>query len=580
MRIGLKSVLAATLLGVVGTSAFAQTNNTAPAKPPEPSCPLNASYQPKYFIDISGGGEMYTYEYASPCIPSAVLETAHEIAMARRVPVDNKFVPLDIKTVITAQYQATGTYTPPGATTPLTLTKSRMQISWVAPGFRFDYEANGARHIDVWSHNYAWNETTPGVGATPAMNTLDERIPLIWLTPQGAIWTAIYAERKTKVSTVGGKTVFTAPFEQLGIVSTTTIGKDNLPEKTVLKYKGKTYEATFANYVPEEPAYLSKFPTKMVWKLNGKEIGNFNITDFHGNAYAIFNVPAKVIEAASASHASSAQAVVAFYDPPDVGFIKSLPKATMPTPRLANGKPDFSGYWTRNEGLVDSDFGSSLFGPIVSAAIKGARAEYATAAAQQRHGGDHGTSGRCRPNKPLYKPEFWDKVQSLDFGKASDDPYWSGTPMGLPRQGPPAKIVQTPTELALYVWWWDAVRFIPTDGRPRNPDDVENNTFAGIGLGHWEGDTLVIESVGFNDKQWLAYPGYYHTDKMKVTERLRRDGEYLYYDVTIDDPEVLQQPWVMETLIRHLNTNPSDRPTEWKPWSNRNGANGETHVRG
>jgi hypothetical protein len=573
MRIGLKSVIAATLLGVVGTSVCAQTNTTAPGKTPEPNCSLDTPYKPQYFIGISGGGEMYTYEYASPCIPAAVVETAHEIGMARRVPLENSFVPLDIKTVITAQYRATGTYTPPGAKAPLNLTKSRMQISYVAPAFRFDYEANGVRHIDVWSYKHAWNETAPGVGATPAMNTLDQRIPLIWLTPQGAIWTAIYAERKTKVSTVDGKTVFSAPFDQLGIVSTTTIGKNKLPEKTVLRYKGRVYEATFADYVDEEPAYKSKFPTKMVWKLDGKEIGNFSITDFHGDSYATFNVPANVNTAASAP-------IVAFYDPPDVGFIKSLPKSTLPTPRLANGKPDLSGYWTRHEGLVDPDFGTTLFGPVVSAAIRGARLEKTTSAALDRHGADHGTSARCRPNKPHYKPEYWDKVQSMDMGKASGDPYWSGTIMGLPRQGPPAAIVQTPTEIALYVWWWDAVRIIPTDGRARNPDDLEENTYAGIGLGHWEGDTLVIESVGFNDKQWLAYPGYFHTDKMKVTERLHRDGEYLFYDVTIDDPDVLQEPWVMETLVRHLNTNPSDRPSEWKPWSNTNPANGETHVRG
>jgi hypothetical protein len=270
---------------------------------------------------------------------------------------------------------------------------------------------------------------------------------------------------------------------------------------------------------------------------------------------------------------------VAFYDQPAVGFVKSLPKATMPTPRLANGKPDLSGYWSRNDGLVDPDFGTSLFGPAVGAAIRRGGGD-ATAAQLQRHGGDHGTISRARPNKPLYKPEYWDKVQALDFGKASDDPYWHGLPMGLPRQGAPAKIMQSPTEIAIYVWWFDAIRFIPTDGRPRDPDDMEENTYAGIGLGHWEGDTLVVESVGFNDKEWLDYPGYFHSDKMKVTERLRRDGEYLFYDVTIDDPEVLQEPWVMETLVRHLNTNPSDRPHEWKPWSNGNLANGETHIRG
>jgi hypothetical protein len=301
MRIGLYTAIAALLLGISGAPpARAQQPETPkPAELPKLICPPSGPNPSHYFLNITGGGELWAYEYASPCIPPQVVETAHEIGMARRVPLENRFVPLDIKTVITAQYRTTGTYVPPGAKAPLTLTKSRMQISWVVPAFRFDYEANGARHIDVWSYKYAWNETTPGVGATPAMNTLTERVPLIWLTPQGAIWTAIYADRKTKVSTVGGKTVFTAPFEQLGIVSTTTIGKDKLPEKTVVKYKGKTYEATFANYVEEEPKYHSLFPTKMIWKLNGKEIGNFNITDFHGNAYAIFNVPANVMKAAA-----------------------------------------------------------------------------------------------------------------------------------------------------------------------------------------------------------------------------------------------------------------------------------------
>jgi hypothetical protein len=294
MRISLKSVMpVAMLLVVAATPVFAQT------KTPEPNCAPDAPKQTQYFMNVSNSGMLAFDEYASPCIPSAVVATAHEIGMARRAPLDTPSTPLDIKTVITAQYLATGTYTPPGGKAPLTLAKSRMQISWVVPGFRFDYEANGARHIDVWSYKHAWNETTPGVGATPAMNTLDQRIPLIWLTPQGAIWTAIYAERKTRVSTVEGKTVFTAPFDQLGVVSTTTLGKGNLPEKTVLKYKGKTYEATFADYVDETPPYLSKFPSKMVWKLDGKEIGNFNITDFHANAYAIFNVPANILKAAS-----------------------------------------------------------------------------------------------------------------------------------------------------------------------------------------------------------------------------------------------------------------------------------------
>ena len=79
---------------------------------------------------------------------------------------------------------------------------------------------------------------------------------------------------------------------------------------------------------------------------------------------------------------------------------------------------------------------------------------------------------RADPNKPLYKPEFWEKVQKLDQNGNAEDPSFGCMPGGVPRMGPPAKIVQTPKELIfLYVspaagGWGDTYRVIPTDNRP------------------------------------------------------------------------------------------------------------------
>ena len=73
-----------------------------------------------------------------------------------------------------------------------------------------------------------------------------------------------------------------------------------------------------------------------------------------------------------------------------------------------------------------------------------------------------------------------------------------------------------------------------------------------MGLAHWEGDTLVVESVGFGDTTWLGWEGYFHTDKMEVTERFTRQGDLLYYNFTVTDPDVLMEPWTSYTYVRRL----------------------------
>jgi hypothetical protein len=133
--------------------------------------------------------------------------------------------------------------------------------------------------------------------------------------------------------------------------------------------------------------------------------------------------------------------------------------------------------------------------------------------------------------------------------------------------GAPQKIIQNAKEVWLFNFLGNVVRIVPVDGRQRDPLDAELETHNGLPLGRWDGDTLVIESVGFNNLTWLGWMGYLHSNNMKVTERLWRNGDLLYYQATVDDAEYLQEPWVQEVQVRRLSPDPLDRPGEFPPCS-------------
>jgi hypothetical protein len=206
------------------------------------------------------------------------------------------------------------------------------------------------------------------------------------------------------------------------------------------------------------------------------------------------------------------------------------PLAKRPTPRGADGKPVLAGFW----GVIPSAGGPG-----------GLRADGTfepDQAALQR------ASGWL---KPIYKPEFWDKVRGLDFGKSDGDPVYSCNPPGVPRTNAPAQIIQTPTQVVLVSNAMRA-RIVPTDGRRLTDQDADMSTFDGVAVGRWDNDTLVVESVGFNDISWLQWQGYFHTNQMKVTERFWRVGDLLFYNFTVDDPDVLLEPWTQGTLALRL----------------------------
>ena len=88
---------------------------------------------------------------------------------------------------------------------------------------------------------------------------------------------------------------------------------------------------------------------------------------------------------------------------------------------------------------------------------------------------------------------------------------------------------------------------------PTIPSMHFDQTFLGDSVGRWEGDTLVIDVVGFNDLTWLGWPGWFHTNEMRVEERFTREGNTLRYEVTAHDLSVLIQPWEMDPILLDLN---------------------------
>jgi len=178
-------------------------------------------------------------------------------------------------------------------------------------------------------------------------------------------------------------------------------------------------------------------------------------------------------------------------------------------PRLPNGKPDLNGVWQR---------------PYVSDMSRSAKN-------QQGPG--------TLPFTPLGAEIF----KNYDGSKV--DYIGHCLPMGLTRSmnSPfPIEIVQTPQRVVLLYEAWNVFHEIPTDGRApaKNPD----LTWMGNSTGRWDGDTLVVDSIGFNDKTKLDTAGHPHSDRLHTIERFTRTDEtHMTYEITIDDPKMYTQPW-------------------------------------
>ncbi len=118
-------------------------------------------------------------------------------------------------------------------------------------------------------------------------------------------------------------------------------------------------------------------------------------------------------------------------------------------------------------------------------------------------------------------------------------------PPGTPRiylQPFPFEIVQTPKAVIMIFEYDHTVRHIYTDGRPHPPD--LNPTYMGDSIGRWEGNTLVVDTIGFNTRTWLDRDGHGHSDQLHVIERIHRtDLKHMEIDISMIDPKALVKPW-------------------------------------
>ena len=207
--------------------------------------------------------------------------------------------------------------------------------------------------------------------------------------------------------------------------------------------------------------------------------------------------------------------------------------STSPPPAPA---PDFSGVW---------EMQSSPATRYLSYAFSGTEPPM-TAWAQDRF----------KATKPSFGPRAVE---------ASNDPVNPTTvnavgcfPPGVPRiylHPFPMEIIQTPGRVIMFFEFGHFVRQISTDGRPHNTD--LGPTWMGDSTGRWEGDTLVVDTIGFNDKTWIDRAGHPHSDALHVIERFTPVSPYhLMYEATIEDPKVFTRPWKISfPLYRRMEEN-------------------------
>ena len=211
-------------------------------------------------------------------------------------------------------------------------------------------------------------------------------------------------------------------------------------------------------------------------------------------------------------------------------------------PRTADGKPNLNGIWqTLNTANWDLQEHAARSGPVVAlgaagavpaglSVVEGGEIPYLPAAAA--------TKKENFENRLTADPEV--KCYLPGVPRATYMPY-------------PFQIVQTPQNVLIAYEYAAATRTIYMDKVPPNPVD----SWMGHSVGHWEGDTLVVDVTRLNDQTWFDRAGNFHSDALHVVERYTPlSPDALTYDVTIEDPKVFSRPWKMSMpLYRRLDKN-------------------------
>ena len=226
-----------------------------------------------------------------------------------------------------------------------------------------------------------------------------------------------------------------------------------------------------------------------------------------------------------------------------------------PAPRLADGKPDFSGIWTTAEPNTNrSEVLSTpkqLAGPRATQPIDENPENPGETASRQM-----ANIGIDLPGGLPYQPWLVPIVKERTDNLAKDDPHIKCLPdnflraYGLPHL---LKFIHTPGLLAVLNEMNAGYRQIFTDARPL-PQDAEPS-WQGYSSAKWSGDTLVVDTIGLRDDTWIDWNGSVLTQAAKVREQMRRpDFGHLEIQVTVDDPKAYTKPWTV-TLKQRIVVN-------------------------
>jgi hypothetical protein len=539
---------------------------------------------------FGGGPPPYTPEPGATDLKSVLFNWAWHMGMLRSTE--------EYDLLMTLVYEGQGTMQVGGQA--CNVTRYRSDISYRDSGERI--RITGARPngqscstVEVLSGAYTWNEDiqgaelVPGEGTTtPMPATVEERMIRLWANPQGA-WKAAMAGTQypsapdmtgrpaalpadvmtvgeTSVSWSGGQPVITFPIP--GVPNATAIATLDdrfMAERVVVENGADTYEFTYGDYKdwnnplhPAEAFYAGRITTEK----NGSVVSDITTTMTEtGQMYVVMPVPASVRAAITPTH-----------QPPDwtlrdrdgsLAFETPEPSADVDTPRTADGKPDLTGSWGRAPNPI-SGSGSRRCAPTQTVG-GGINPQIGCQGGGDNFYVDYAWISPSRfgiLGLPTYKPEHWDRIQELDMWTNKYDPIMTCKPIGIPRHGTPQRIIQTDYD-AIFFYGANAdygggnneYRDIPIDGRELTDQQLNLSAFYGQSTGHWEGDTLVIESINFDDATWFGRGGFFHSGRMRTVERLTRVGNELHYDMTVEDPAVLLEPWVMPTRVLALSSN-------------------------
>jgi len=222
-------------------------------------------------------------------------------------------------------------------------------------------------------------------------------------------------------------------------------------------------------------------------------------------------------------------------------------------------KSDLDGIWLPTERNILQQVPGRPDAAGGGAPTTGAGSQGAAEGAARRGRGNGPPPGAIPPYKPDWAAKYQATVAASRAGKITVDPTAKCLPPGMPRtMSTPFPIeFSVEPDRVLVLFEIGGVRRIPTDGRKHPSEDDLTPTFMGDSVGHWEGDTLVVDTVGLRDDTVFDASGSSHSDKMHVIERIRLlSPDKLEDAMTIEDPVAFEHPW--------QQTHTYDRKRDWQ----------------